>query len=147
MDIAALNTELTTDPSSIGYASLITAQNWVEIAALLNDAAGAGAATIAMPTMENQSFVIAFLPYLATALGSSKGAFYAILWQTILSLPVIDFSTASVSGLMAQAVADGILTTDQATALNQRMGARAEVLFGVGTTVSWQDVSRAVLGA
>lgn len=146
IDYAALSTELTTDPQSLGYGSLLASQNWPACAALLNATTGAG--TVTLPTMDNESFVTAFLPYLPTALGlaAPKGQFYGVLWQTILAMSTINLTVGSVSGLMAQAVADGVLTSGQATALNQRTGSRGEVLFGVNTSVGWQDVSQAMLG-
>ena len=93
IDYAALKTELATDPASLGYATPLAAQEWPACAALIN---APGSATVTLPSMDNQSFVTAFLPYLATALGlpSPKGQFYGVLWQTILSMPTISFNNS-----------------------------------------------------
>lgn len=140
--LAILKDELQTDPMQIGYASDIENGNFNAPAEKLNAFPG----TVTMNSMSNVDFVTAFLPYLYTAiaLGGTKGQFYSMLWQTILAMPTINLSNPSVGGMMAQAIADGVLTEDQATALNQRPGSRSEVLCGTGVKLSGDDIADAL---
>jgi hypothetical protein len=147
INYAELKTELTTDPVNVGYAPYVTAQNDVQMAALINATTGNGAATITLPTMSNADFVLAFAPYLSNVSGLSapKQLYYVdLLWPAILQMGTIDFANANVAGILGQTVTDGLLTSAQATALNQRTGSRAETLFGAGTIVQASDIALAL---
>ena len=148
MDYASLKTELTDDPLSLGYSTFQSEGSDSGQADLLNSLTGQGAATITLAVMDNASFVTAFLPYLPAifTLSAAKQAFYTAVWNAILLMPTIRLSNGNVSGLMSQAVADGILTGPQAQALTQRTGSRAEVLFGQDTVIQHADISRALRG-
>jgi len=146
MDYTVLSNEINTDPLNLGYAQYITMGSDYGISLLLNSTAGNGTGTIALSTMNNADFVTAFLPYLANldGLTAQKQGFYTLIWQTILAMPVINFSDGTVEGIMNQAVADGLLTQAQAISLNQRIGSRAEVLFGAGVIIDHLDIAQAL---
>src|SRR5579862_4088881 len=131
IDYIALNNEINADPLGLGYAQYIVMGSDFGISQLLNATTGEGAAIITLSVMNNADFVTVFLPYLTNLgeLSMQKQAFYTLIWQTILAMPVINFSNGTIENVMTQAVADGLLTQAQVIALNQRIGSRAEVLF------------------
>jgi hypothetical protein len=146
INYAALKTELQTDPLNLGYATPLAAGNCTTPASLLNALTGPGAATITLTSMTNQQFVTAFLPYLGNVftLSAPKQAFYSMIWDAVLAMSTISFANASVTGLMEQAVTDNLMTSPQATALTQRIGSRAEVLFGQDTIIAHLDIATAL---
>lgn len=146
IDYSILANEINIDPLNLGYSQYITMGSDYGISVLLNNIIGNGSATITLPTMSNSDFVAAFLPYLPAALKSSNSVFYSTIWQTILAMPIIDFTKGTVDAVMAEAVSDGVMTQAQATALNQRMGSRAEVLFGAGIIIDHLDIAKSLRG-
>lgn len=149
IDYTRLRSEITTDPLTLGYAARVSLGNDQGIAALLNATTGSGAAEITLTSMTNEVFVTAFLPYLpnvAALSDASKKDMYWNIWQAILSMPIIKFTSSNVTGMLTQAVADAILSQVEATALMQRVGSRAEVLFGQDTVITVNDVSLALRG-
>lgn len=146
IDYSALATEINKDPKNIGYAQYALTGADTLVADLLNAITGNGASPITLASMSNADFVTVFLPYLANLSGLSvqKQSFYTLIWQTILAMPVINFTDATVTGVMAQAISDQLLTQQQAITLNQRTGSRAEVLFGAGITIQHQDIAQAL---
>lgn len=146
MDHELLNTELTTDPAHLGYGPLVKSGNDQGIATLLN---APNAGPVAISRTDNASFVSAFLPCLPAIAGlqdSAKKEMYWKIWDAILAMPQITFSNPNVSGMLAVAVADGIVTQEQAQSFLQRQGSRAEILFGAGVVVTTSDVSFALRG-
>jgi hypothetical protein len=145
---AALNTELTTDPKSLGYATWIPVQSIGgnnNICNLLNQLTGNGAATINMTTMTAAQIAAIMLPLFgsATTLTAIKYAYYTLIFSMIMAQqgPIVVSGLANFS---LQMISDGIMTGAQASALGQRIGSRAETLWGQGTTVSEQDVETAL---
>lgn len=140
MDYSPLKAEI---QNGTQYAANLAAGNFNGLAEQVNSLTDNGAALVSLPEMDNATFVTAFLPYLPGIYGltAPKPAFYELLWHTILAIPVIRFSDPRVSGMLSQAVADELLTQAQATALNQRMGSRAEVLCGAGANPSGDDIA------
>jgi hypothetical protein len=138
MDYTALKNEIQQGPQ---YAS----KGDADIAGLLNTI---GTTNVTLASIDKDTFLLAIapaylsLPTLSDALQKK--------WDRILgvigSAERITF-TSTVSYLLSQAVTDGVLTQDQVSAVNQRPGTRAEVLFGAGTVVTQSDVSFALRGA
>jgi hypothetical protein len=147
MNHPALLTELQTDPRQIGYAGPLAIGDQDALAAMLNAITGPGAATVTLASVPHDAFELGLAPAL---LGfSTLSATIQAKWQPILA--ALNSSTnvtinAETIGLLSTAVTDGVMTTAQATAIYQRTGSRAEVLFGAGTVVLISDVSAAVRG-
>ena len=144
---AALLVELQTDPMQLGYAAPLAIGNLDALATLLNSLTSPGAALISLPTVTHDQFELGLAPAL---LGfSSLPSNIQAKWQPILdalnssSTIVIDTQTM---GLLSIAVSDGVMTSAQAVAIYQRIGTRAEVLFGAGTVVQDSDLSAAIRG-
>lgn len=147
IDPAALRAEITTDPAGLGYAPLVAAGADAGIAALLGATTGPGAAPIALPSVSRDAFLLGLRPaYMSLP---TLPAAVQQKWDRILAAinsgaaVAIDAGT---QGLLASAVADGVLTQAQADAVWHRTGSRAEVLFGPDTVMTQADVSFALRG-
>lgn len=145
MNTAALHTELTTDPVSVGYASALAAGNDNDCAALLNAQTGVGAATISLPSLTHDEFAMMIAPAVF-ALGQATSALQT-KWTPMLNL-VSGVQTiqlnATIMGLLNQLVTDGLLTAAELSAGITRTGSRAEVLLGVGAVVTPYDITVAM---
>jgi hypothetical protein len=148
IDYAVLKTELQTDPRGMDYATPRAAGNDTTLADLLNSPTGAGSGTVTVPSLARNDFLLALAPaYLVLpSLSQALQAKWDRILAVIRAADRIDLANPSVQALLAQAVTDGVLTQAQVNALGQRVGSRAEVLFGAGTVVSIQDVGRALQG-
>lgn len=145
---AQLKTELTTDPDGLGYAQWLTigdAGGYQNITTLINALTGAGAANIEMTTMTAAQISAIMLPLFgaATSLTALQYAYYTLMFSIVVSQqgPI---AVSSLSAFGAQMVTNGILTPTQATNLGQRVGSRAEVLWGAGTTIGISDIQLAL---
>jgi hypothetical protein len=145
---AALYTELTTDPKSLGYATplaLRTNSGNNTVCGLINSLTGNGAATIELQTMTPSQIATIMLPYFGAARTTAPGLtdanymYYALMFAIVMAqsgaIPV-----GELSAFGAQMVTDGIITSAEAAPLGQRIGTRAEVLWGQGTAVAENDV-------
>jgi hypothetical protein len=141
---AQLQTELSTDPKSLGYATKIAASDWQGCADLINALTGAGAATINVKTVDTLTLQEAVVGSEAAALTPAQSALWAALLLTAEgNVPVGN------SNIQSQALAVWASTTTTRAnliALLTRVGSRAEVLWGQGTTVSENDVINAHFG-
>jgi hypothetical protein len=111
------------------------------VADLYNARTGPGAATVALTEVGKSDFLKAIRPALLALAG--KDATVQAKWDRIIqAASFADMVTidAVTLGVLALAVADGILTQAQSDAVWHRTGSRAEVLFGAGFTVSRSDV-------
>jgi hypothetical protein len=150
IDPIGLKAEITTDPKGLGYAPFVQPGSDNSIMALLNDPTNAkGQGTVAMPSLSKDQFLLATAPMLFTLVGLSAAiqAKWTPILEHLRAADQLDFTSATVQALVTAAVADGLLTQAQATALNQRMGSRAEVLFGAGTVLTNRDISFALRGS
>ena len=146
---AALLSELTTDPLGLGYAPLVAAGNHAGLAGLLNALTGPGAATVTLLTVPKS----AFASTLALAIGRVYAPGFAgnipywqavlTLWTSLDSVVVADPGTQAV---IAAAIPAGVLLPAEVAALTQRTGSRAEVLWGAGAAVSFEQVGNALRG-
>ena len=144
---AELNTELTTDPKGLGYAANITSTNDAANAALINATTGPGAATVTLPSITRDQLAELIAP-VVLAFSSASAAVQA-QWQPMLTLidGISTFNcTAANLGMLTElsAAFPNQLTAAQIAAATTRMGSRAEVLWGVGTYVSWQQIAAAL---
>ena len=143
---AQLNTELTTDPLKLGYAANIGVSD-IANAALLNATTGAGAATVTLPSITHDDLAQLIAP-VVFALSGASAALQA-QWTPVLQLVggIQNFQVnAANMGMLNQLSTDfpTQLTASAITAATTRMGSRAEILFGIGTTIAWQDVAQAL---
>ena len=152
MDYVALKTELTTDPKGLGYASTLPTSD-IATAALLNNLTGPGAGTVTIPSFTRGQLLDLSIPMedqLNTGSNVSGVAFTQLLinkWDGRFNAlrsgdSVIQLS--AISNLLNSAVTDGLTTSAYITQITTRTGSRAEVLFGAGTIVQHQDISKAM---
>lgn len=149
MDYTPLLTPLETDPLNVGFAAHISNAtgvwlgNFNACADLLNNINGTGAGTITLPTMSKADFQIAIIPAviaLASATTALQGKWDRILGMVEAS-DTIDCANPSIQALMSELATDGLMTSAQATAINQRKGTYAEVLCGAGAAPTGHDIS------
>jgi hypothetical protein len=141
---AQLQTELSTDPKSLGYATKIAASDWQGCADLINALTGAGAATISLQTANTLTLQEAVVGAEAAALTPAQ----ASLWSAMLLAAEGNVPVGN-ANIQSQALAVwGAATTTRANliALLTRIGSRAEVLWGQATIVTPNDVINAHFG-
>ena len=152
MDYGALKTELTTDPLGLGYASTLPTSD-IATAALLNANTGKGAGTIMVPSYSRGGLLALLIPLedqLSSGVNISGVAFTQLVltkWAGRFDAlrsgdPVI--ATVVILPMLASAVTDGLTTTAYVTQITNRICSRAETLFGAGTVVQHQDISKAM---
>jgi hypothetical protein len=145
---AALLSELTTDPKALGYATwtpIKSAGANANVCTLINSLTGAGAATINMTTMTAAQIAAIMLPLFGAAptLTAVQCAWYQLMFSMIMAQtgPITVSVLANFSNEM---VANSVMTSAQQLALGQRIGSRAEVLWGQGIVVAPGDVEIAL---
>lgn len=137
---AELETELTTDPIAVGYigkddattTSLINAPN-MSIA-------------INRGRIDKTDFMAEILPIIDEIRAMAVGAVQT-KWQYRISTMIapasyVDASSQVTQSMLNELVTDGLATAAQVTGLLNRLGSRAEQLWGSGTFVLWTDVAR-----
>ena len=140
MTRAALNTELTTDPTALGYAALIVKGNDDGCAALLNQIR----ATITVFRSEVRAAEIIAATVLADHAVLTTGQ--QLYYNALIALGVLDVTSATLRANLAALFPIASTTRTNLVALAQRSGSRAEQLFGTGTSVSHTDVAVALRG-
>lgn len=135
INLAALKTELQTDPTSLGYASSMASGTDWALADLLN----AVRQTIDIDRGVIPSYEIINATAVAewTALSAAEKQRY----QTLTGAGQVDSANVNVRASFNQMFAGGTATRTALTALLTRKGSRAEQLFG--QQVSTEHVSRA----
>ena len=156
MDAATLETEIQTDPRALGYAALLAAGNDAGIAALLNAVTGSGAATIALASIDRNTFLkitTAAAIRVATGIGSDGGALAAgaaVKWGAVLAQARAADPGSQIDLTLLPSLgdpsADRVMAPSELAALTTRTGSRAEVLFGPGTIITPSDISFALRG-
>ncbi len=144
---AELNSELVNDPKGLGYAATLATTNDVATAALINSLAGVGAATITLPSLTHDELATLIAP-VVMALSSASSALQ-LQWTPMLNL-ITGINVFQVTpqnmGMLNQLSADfpTQLPASAITAATTRTGSRAEVLWGAGTVIQWQDITKAM---
>lgn len=152
IDLTALRAELTTDPQAVGYAAHYAAGDDYTLAQMLNATTGAGAASVPLIAISRGAFLRSVIPgtdRLAAGLDSDGAA----LTSATITKWTYRFNAArggdetialdaAMLGMLGQMVTDKIMTQAEIDAFTTRTGSRAEVLFGAGTVIAVDDVSR-----
>lgn len=138
IDYAALNTEITIDPESLGYAFLITDGNDQGIADLLN------AVSSSWPI--ERDLIEAYEVIDATDAGdwTALTAAERVRYQTITGAGQINVKSTNVRAAFGAMFGAGTTTRANLLALQSRNGSRAEILFGSGTRITHTDVAIAL---
>lgn len=134
----ALKTELQTDPTAIGYASLLAAGNHTALAAALNLVR----ATISVfrgviPTWELLSCVVK-TEYAALTASDKQ------LFQIVLSCGEVDTTDSGIQTMLGSIYPNPSTTRTAMIARASRTGSRAEQLFGTGTAITIADIAKAL---
>jgi hypothetical protein len=156
MDYTALRTEIQTDPTQLGYAALVASGSDAGIATLLNTPT---TTQINRGIITRSDFMYLFgfvFTNVAGLADSNIRAGWAWNLQLVNATEKVNLSSAGINGDLAvsppiigvrqQAVATGLCTDAQWVSIAYRPGTRAEVLWGVGSAVSANDVSIALRG-
>lgn len=146
---AALAAELKADPLALGYADAIRAGNDQAVADLLNDRAGKGAAPVALASVTRAQFLAGILPAILALAGKDDAT--QRKWDRIIgaaaAVDSVIVADPNIAAVYQMAIGDGLLSADQVAAATNRLGSRAEVLFGADAAVTTSDVSFALRGA
>ena len=152
MDYATLKTELTTDPLGLGYASTLPTSD-IATAGLINALTGKGMATIQVPSFSRGALLALLIP-LEDQLSSGVNISGVAFGQLVLAKWAGRFdalrsgdpgiATVVILPMLASAVTDGLTITAYITQITNRICSRAETLFGAGTVVQHQDISKAM---
>jgi len=139
--LAALKTEIQTDPASLGYGAVVHADDCARVATKINTIGAGGAFAVLLPSITALAF--------QTCLDATE--FTSL---TALNLSQLGMLLSGGSGKLATGVVTirrGIFTAGtfpntrtNLGAIIQRQGSRAEVLWGTGTVVSATQVAQAM---
>lgn len=138
MDLTALKIELQTDPAGLGYGPHLLTGSYSPVVGLLT-AARAGV-TVFRGVIPAYEVINATEPAEWTALSAAEKQRY----QTLTGAGEVDVSNANVRAAFSAMFGVGTATRAALIALATRPGSRAEQLWGVGTSVSAEDVARAL---
>jgi hypothetical protein len=140
MTDAAIWQEIDTDPLAVGYAAL----GDVDAAAVLNSLTGHGAGSVPWGDVTHAQFVAIFaaplagVPSLSAALQAKWQWYHAMLSET----DVVTMSLPIMQGIVGEFVTDLLATQQEIDAAKSRAACRAEVLWGAGSSPTWQDIAR-----
>lgn len=152
INYVALATELTTDPQTYGYAALISAGSDAGLADLLNKVRdgtdGEAAITVRradiapneiLEAIDNRDFITS--PNIAHA-----SWFESVTQLRTIRLVNADGTNTRVLGNLRRLVNDTQGSQTRLDAIAVRNGSRAEQLFGVSTSITADDIARALRG-
>ena len=140
MDIEALREEFILDPTGLGYAAA-TNQGKLD---LINQPRGAYLFPVMVAKGPFFQAIIAAPSRIVSLTDPKKQALYDLHLRMIESISEIDVLSPQIQGMLALALADGVLVQDEVDTLNDmavRLGSRAEKLFGEGTRVTMNDLA------
>jgi hypothetical protein len=157
MTSAELKSEIVNDPQNLGLKALASVAEGgtafssqdATIADLLNSLSGNGTALVSPPSLDKNSFMANISIALGALLASSAQtqSKYQFLLTYINSFQGdLDMTNGVLQAFLGGMVTDSLLTSPQATAAAQRVGSRAEVLWGAGRVITQSDVSKALRG-
>lgn len=135
--------------ANLGLATLADAGRSGDIAQALNATSGDGSGPVSrgrvpLDDPDVAEMLAATLINLANPANAGKVPFYTLMVHVLTAVGAIYTDSPSVAALMAQAVADEMVSQADATAVATRPGSLAEVLHGPGTVVTVQAVDVAL---
>jgi len=139
---AALWTELHTDPLALGYAS----RTDVPVETLLN--AKSYSSVLSVMAREPFIYLISDMLFRVNSLpdtNSSKAPLIALYTAQSALMGVVSnviINSAAMQATFGLLIASGVTTQLEITALTSIPASRAEILWGVGTYVSYLDIGR-----
>ncbi len=136
--LAALKTELSRE--------IYSGMTDVQKAAAINDCSGIESASVPIALVTKGDFLLAIAPL--TLQLAMKSQELQSKWDRVISLITgspdsIRVNSPTVQSLLALAVADGLTTSEYVTQISNRVGSRAEVLWGDGAVVTEQQAGEA----
>lgn len=137
---SALKNEIINDPNGLGYSTPYNLGNDDGVAALLNSVGAGAAYSIFKNSVPIADLLKNFVPAEFNALTAVQVAKLQLLFAGSATIDPSDANTRSIFQTFLSA-ATGTLTNF--AALIKRQGSRAEVLFGIGTSISGSDVAAA----
>lgn len=141
INISELATELNTDPAALGYATHLASGEDSAIVSLLNDNAGAGSGTVDRIFVDAKTFQSAVVgsEYLALTTPQQN------LWLALINASQgnINIKNTNIRNQVLAVWGAGTTTRVNLGNLQTKNGSRAEVLWGDGTIVSFDDVAAA----
>ncbi len=135
--VAALKTELLTDPSGIGYSVPYQGGDDGGTSDLLNAIREGGAYQVDRDPVPPQRVfeVIDAEEYAALTVTDLARL------QTAFTVPLLNLAVSSVQAILTGIFPNGSVTNLNILALSKRQGSRAEVLWGIGTGVTPNQVN------
>ena len=138
VSVSELRTELTTDPTGLGYAAQIAVGNDAQLAELVNQVRP----TITVFRNDVQSWEL-----LASTIKADWDALAAgdkDLYQALIAAGRLDATSSSLRNLITALFPSGSTTRTNLQSIAQRTGSRAEQLWGTSAAVSVGQVSAAL---
>jgi len=137
---AQLASEINSDPAALGYAAHVASGDDAGVAALLNAATTTKVFRNDLATHEVLNAIVAADFAALTQLQVSKLALF------FAGTTTVDATNANTRTIFLGVFTGMANTVTALTALAQRNGSRAEVLWGVGTVITAANVSLALRG-
>jgi len=145
IDLVALNTEITTDPTGRGYAPFVSSGHTQGVADLLNEKQSA----IRMDNFVTGTQLLEAVvttDYPTTSAEQDKRDLWRDVLAAVISEGTINANATRIKTHVLQ-VFSGAATRSNLAALQTRDGSRAEVLFGRDSVVTHRNVGLALGGA
>lgn len=142
---ANLQTEINSGPYHTTFAPQVTAQDWPDIATLLNDVNGSANGPVYHADITGAQLLAAVNPAELGSLSSNDKdtfKFYTDSAEVVISDANLQSWLAATFTQLSQPLSHAALA-----ALQTRTGSRAEVLWGAGTVVTTNDVQFAMTGS
>ena len=141
MTLAALKSEILTDPKALGYTALRAQSNGPEaVAAKLNEA-GASAETLFKAWLPIEEVIAVIVRAEYDALSAAAKQFFA---DVLMRGARLKSGDANLRASMAGVFASGTATRTSLTALASRSASRAEALWGENVLITPQEVADAL---
>lgn len=138
--IAAITTELQTDPARLGYAPAMAAGDHNTLFGLLNSQRAGGGFLVNRDPVVPEKLFAEIEPADFEAMTVTE----LTRLQVLMTLPRIDLADVSTKAIVDGLFVNGALTRQNVAVLQKRAGSRAEVLFGEGTIVTLNQIAQAL---
>lgn len=142
IDYEALKAEIESKPDLYG------GKSHSEVAETLNQKVGGQSGYYMLGSMPVGDFLLALAPGIAAlhAKPDNLQRHYDRLLNIISNQQAVRIGDGRISGILAQAVSDGLMSQSDIDAIGRVHGSRAEAMFGKGAVVLPHDVRKALVG-